>query len=139
MAELKTKPTEQRPEAYLKQIDDPGRRKDALTLLKLMAAATGEKPTMWGASMVGFGAYHYRYASGREGDSFRLGFASRKAGLTLYLVGLADYAEIVARLGKTKQAKGCLTIRSLADVDEDVLVELLAAAVKHGPRAGEVD
>ena len=132
MAELKTKPSDAGVEEFLQSVPDERKRADSRTLLEMMQAATGAPPQMWGGSIVGFGSYHYTYASGREGDWFVTGFAPRKQNLTLYLVGgLESHAELLAKLGKHKTGKGCLYINRLADVDRDVLAELLAAAVQE--------
>ena len=129
MAELKTKPTAASVEAFLEAIPDARRRQDCRTIAGLMRQATGCEPRMWGTGMVGFGDLHYRYASGHEGDTFRLGFAARKAALTLYsAAGLHRFQELLDCLGKHKVGKGCLYIRSLADVDLACLTQLLTAA-----------
>lgn len=117
--------------AFLAGVADPARREDCRALLEILRAATGREPRMWGA-IVGFGDLHYRYASGREGDTFVLGFAARKADLTLYLgAALAAHEGLLAGLGKHKAGKGCLSIRRLADIDVGALGGLLAAAVAH--------
>ncbi len=103
-------------------------QQDCLTLCQLLQQLTGSKPRLWAGKMVGFGQYHYRYASGREGDTFLLGFAVSKTGLTLYAgCELQVDAEIIARLGKVKLAKSCLYLKQLADVDLSVLTPLLQA------------
>jgi len=134
MAELKTKPSDLSVEGFLNSIDDEARRRDALSLLDIMQQVTGTKPKMWGNSIVGFGKRHYRYASGREGDWFLVGFSPRKANLTLYL----SYADIQnealrQKLGKHKTGKGCLYIKQLADVDLSILRELIGQSVKKLP------
>jgi hypothetical protein len=97
-----------------------------------MKRVTGAEPRLWGAVMVGFGSYHYRYESGREGDWFVTGFSPRKGNLTLYIMaGFDRYPELLERLGKFKTGKSCLYVKKLADVDEQVLVELIAASVDH--------
>jgi hypothetical protein len=115
---------------FIAGIDHPVRRADAATLLALYAEVTGLDPVMWGPSIIGYGAYHYRYASGREGDMCRAGFSPRKANLAIYLMhGAADDAEMAdlfARLGKHKMGASCLTIAKLADVDADALRGLIA-------------
>lgn len=127
MAEQKTKPTKVSIAAYLAKIPDEGRRKDCKALVKLMTRATGEKPVMWGPSIVGFGKYHYKYASGHEGDTCIAGFASRKTDLTLYNMGggFAGHEALMKKLGKHKSGKGCLYIKKLADIDLDVLETLI--------------
>ena len=97
-----------------------------------MAEETGEPPRMWGASIVGFGSYHYAYASGREGDWMALGFSPRKANLTLYLMdGFGGYGELLDRLGKHSTGKSCLYIKRLSDVDVDVLREMVRRSYRH--------
>ena len=130
MAENKTKATGASVEAYLAAIEDEARRKDCKVLAKMMAGATKEKPKMWGTSIVGFGSYHYKYPSGHEGDTCLTGFASRKGDITLYL-GAEALAQkpLMSKLGKHKVGKGCLYIRSLADVDVTVLEKLVTGSV----------
>ncbi len=132
MAELKTKSSDASVEEFLQSVPDERKRADSRTLLEMMQAATGAPPQMWGSSIVGFGSYHYTYASGREGDWFVTGFAPRKQNLTLYFMGGFDQrADLLAKLGKHKLGKGCLYINRLGDVDRDVLAELIAAAVQE--------
>lgn len=128
MAELKTRPTGDDVEEFLRAVPEPA-QSDCRELVAIMRAATGAEPVMWGSSIVGFGDVHYRYASGREGDWFRVGFSPRKRALTLYLMaGVDRHADVLARLGKHTTGKGCVYVRSLADVDRDVLVELIGDA-----------
>jgi hypothetical protein len=130
MAEQKTKPTPASVEDFVKAIDDPKRREDCLTLIALMKKTTKCEPKMWGASIVGFGDHHYRYESGREGDTFVLGFSPRKDAITVYLCRALDrFQETLDQLGKHKTGKGCLYIRRLEDVDGSVLATLLKKAV----------
>ena len=132
MAELKTKPTEQSVEAFLNAIPDEQKRADAFAIVKLMKQVTRLEPVMWGGSIVGFGRYHYKYASGHEGDSCLVGFSPRKQNHTLYLMlGLADYTDLLAKLGKHKTGKGCLYINQLADVDVPTLKELVKQSMQH--------
>ena len=132
MAELKTKPTAQSVKAFIDGLPDETLRKDCRVILRMMKAATKAQPKMWGPSIVGFGDYHYRYASGREGDWFLAGFSPRKANLTLYLMsGLGPHAALLKKLGKFKTSKSCLYIKKLDDVDVDVLEQLIKASVKH--------
>ena len=132
MAELKTKLTKASVDGFLKQIDDEGRRKDCQALVRLMKRAVKAEPRMWGSSIIGFGDYRYKYASGREGDWFLAGFSPRKQDLTLYIVsGFDRYKPLMAKLGKHKAAGSCLHIKRLADVDVAVLEELVSASVKH--------
>jgi hypothetical protein len=127
----KTQSTASGPEAYFAQISDPARRADCEALAAMMQKATGEPAKMWGPGIVGFGSYHYKYESGREGDMCKLGFASRKDAMALYGLGIEANAELVAKLGKHKAGKGCLYIRKLDDVDAKVLKQLLAAGAKQ--------
>jgi len=132
MAENKTKPTDQNVEEYLNQVSDERRRQDCFTVLKLMKRITGKKPRMWGDTLVGFGSYHYKYASGREGDFFLAGFSPRKQNLAIYIVaGLDKYPELLDKLGKFKTGKSCLYIKSIEDVDMSVLEELVKRSVKQ--------
>jgi Domain of unknown function (DU1801) len=135
MAASKSKQADPGVETFLNGLSDPSRRRDCLALLEIMKKATKSEPKMWGASIVGFGDLHYRYDSGREGDTFVLGFASRKADLTLYLgPALAALEESLKRLGKHKVGKGCLYIRSLADVDLAALRALLSEAATRNAK-----
>lgn len=131
MAELKTKPTGADVSEFLHGIKPPERRADCVAVAKMMEAIAGEKGRMWGKSMVGFGSYHYRYASGREGDWFITGFSPRKQDLTLYIMsGFAEHDTLLARLGKYRTGKSCLYLKRLADVDLEVLRQLITASVK---------
>jgi hypothetical protein len=130
MAENKTKATDVGVENYLSAIEDGSRRADCETLVRLMTKATQEQPKMWGTSIVGFGIYHYRYESGREGESPLIGFASRKGDITLYLESsFPGYENFLSKLGKHKTGKGCLYIRRLSDVDLDVLEQLITPSL----------
>lgn len=138
MAELKTKPTAQSVDAYLKGIQDERKRHDAFTLTALMQKVTRHEPKMWGSSIVGFGTYHYKYASGREGDTCLAGFSPRKAALTLYInAGLDRYGRLLEKLGKHTRGVGCLYIKSLDDVDLETLEQILRNAVKDTPKASQ--
>jgi hypothetical protein len=129
-SENKTQPTETDPEAFIAAVEHPVRRADALTLLAMMRRLTGEEARMWGPSIIGFGQYHYKYDSGREGDFMRTGFSPRKSGQVIYIMpGYANYTLILDRLGKFKEGKSCLYITKLADVDMDVLEELIQAGL----------
>jgi len=129
MAENKTKATDASVQDYLAAIADDRRRKDCEALAKLMTQATKLPPRMWGTSIIGFGSYHYRYESGREGDSCLVGFSSRKADISVYgLHGAADAEKLLSKLGRHKAGKGCVYIRALADVDLTVLAQLVASA-----------
>lgn len=130
MAELKTKPTDASVRAFIDGVADDRRRQDCLTLVDILREATGAEPTMWGQSIVGLGHYHYKYASGREGDWFLVGFSPRKQDLALYIMaGLSRYPSLMAKLGRHKTGKSCLYVRRLADVDLDVLRELVRESV----------
>jgi len=130
MAENKTKATAKSVPDFLNSIEDPVRKKDCLTISAMMEELSGSKPKMWGDSIVGFGNYHYKYASGREGDWFQVGFSPRKHALTLYIMGYLEfYQEILDKLGKYKHGKGCLYIKNLDDVDLDVLKKLIVTSI----------
>lgn len=135
MAELKTQPTDASVEDFLNSIHDEKKRQDSFTILELMREVTQTEPKLWGASLVGFGRYHYRYASGHAGDSFLTGFSPRKQNLTLYIMaGFDQYAELLAKLGKYKTGKACLYIKKIEDVDLEVLKELIERSVEHMAR-----
>ena len=130
MAANKTLPTPADARDYLSAIEDPSRRADCLALAALMERITGQPPVMWGASIVGFGSYHYRYASGREGDACLVGFAPRKGDISIYLsCGVEERAALLDKLGRHKMGKGCLYVRTLADIDLAVLEELVRASI----------
>lgn len=130
MAELKTKPTDASVTDYLNSIENEQVRKDCFAILEMMREATHAEPQMWGDSIVGFGTYHYVYASGREGDWPLTGFAARKQNITLYIMlGFEQYEGLLARLGKHTHAKSCLYIKRLSDINQPVLVELIQASV----------
>jgi Domain of unknown function (DU1801) len=132
MAKLKTHPTRASVSAFLKAVADESRRKDCQTLVRIMKHAVGAEPRMWGPRIVGFGHYHYKYASGRENDWFLVGFSPRKQDLTVYIMtGFDRHDAILSRLGKYKTSKSCLYIKRLADVDVAVLQELITASVQH--------
>src|SRR5271167_4904280 len=130
MAENKTKPTTIGVAAFIDDIADPTRRTDAKALVKLMQGVSGEKPRMWGPSIVGFGSCHYKYESGREGDMPLVGFSPRKTASVLYgAIGFAGAEKLLAQLGKHTMGKGCLYIKKLADVDQKVLETLVVKSV----------
>ena len=130
MAENRTKPTELSVAKFIDAIPDPTRRADAKALVKLMQDAAGEKPKMWGPSIIGFGSYHYKYDSGREGDMPLIGFSPRKAATVLYgLIGSSDSKVFLPKLGKHTTGKGCLYIKKLADVDQQVLEGMIAKSL----------
>lgn len=135
---LKTQPTDSDVEALLGAIDDPARQADARALCTLMTEVTGEPPVVWGSSIVGFGSFVYRVTKGQPERWFPVGFASRKADLTIYLgTGMEPWRALVDRLGKHKEGRGCLYVKRLADVDAAVLRELVAAA--HASPVGAVE
>lgn len=132
MAENKTQPTASDVESFLVQVEPEARREDALVLDALFRRVTGEEPVMWGESMIGYGSYHYKYDSGREGDFFRTGFSPRKAKHSIYLMGGYCDAptgkwtgELLEKLGPHSRGKSCLYVTRLARVDMDVLEELV--------------
>lgn len=132
MAELKTKQNKASVAAFLNAIDDKQKRADAKKVAALMRAATGSRAKMWGTAIVGFGSYHYKYASGREGDWMLVGFSPRKQNLTLYIMpGFSKFDGLMAKLGKHSTGKSCLYIKQLADVDMKVLERLINESVKH--------
>src|ERR1017187_7166549 len=130
MADNKTKPTKLSVAAFIEALTDRSSRADAKALVKLMQSATGEKPKMWGPSIIGFGSYHYTYESGREGDAPLIGFSPRKAATVLYgATECGDSEALLARLGKHSTGKGCLYIKKLADVDQEVLETMVVKSV----------
>ena len=126
MAENKTKPTDKSVTDYLNSIDNNKRREDSIVVLKLMKKITGMKPKMWGPSIVGFGSYHYKYATGREGDMAMIGFSPRKQNLTIYFMdGFDKYESLLKKLGKFKTSVSCLYINKLEEIDLSVLTKML--------------
>ncbi len=126
----KTRATDADVTAFLEAVGHPGRRADALALDRLFRDVTGWRPRMWGPTMVGYGQYHYVYASGREGDMLATGFSPRKSNLSIYIMpGYRDYSAILARLGKHRHGKSCLYVNKLADIDTGVLEELIRAGL----------
>jgi hypothetical protein len=131
MAELKTKRTNASVNAFLNKVPDETYRKDCKALVRMMKDASKAQPKMWGPSIIGFGDYRYKYASGRENDWFVIGFSPRKQDLTLYLMtGFAQYDTLMAKLGKHKTSKHCIHIKRLSDIDPAVLQKLLSTSVK---------
>jgi len=131
MAEVKTKPTNESVEKFLNKVSDEERRADCFAVAKIMEEITGEKPKMWGPSIVGFGSYHYKYASGREGDWPITGFSPRKKDLTLYLMmGYEKYKDLLEKLGKHSGGKSCLYINRLSDVHVPTLKKVIKVSVK---------
>lgn len=132
MAELKTKITKASVDKFIKGIKDEQVREDCIKIAEMMQKVTKTEPKMWGTSIVGFGSYHYKGASGREGDWFLTGFSPRKQNLTLYLMGgFQENEELLASLGKYSTGKGCLYIKKLEDVNSKVLKELVSRSVKR--------
>ena len=131
MSDMKTKPTDVKAEDFLEAVEHPTRKADGFELLKIMKEITKKEPVMWGPSIVGFGSYHYKYATGREGDWPITGFSPRKQRLTVYIMpGFDEYEDLLERLGKHKVGVSCLYINKLADVDISVLKELIAKSVE---------
>ncbi len=130
MAELKTKPTAMSVTAFMNAIEDKTQRADCKAIAAMMRKATGKRAKMWGSSMVGYGSYHYKYASGREGDYFLTGFSPRKQATSVYIMaGFSGYDALMKKLGKYKTGKSCLYIKKLSDVDEKVLEQLIRKSV----------
>lgn len=134
MSEQKTKPHTGDVAAFIAQVPDPIKQADSQTLIELMQSLTGEPPVLWG-TMVGFGQYHYHYASGHEGDAFLVGFAPRKAEFSLYLMGCygsdeqAEIDALLSKLGRHRMGKACLYVKRLSDIDLDVLAELARRSI----------
>src|SRR5215467_4602858 len=132
MAENKTTPNDQDVEQFLNSVPDEQKRRDSFTILELMKQVTRMEPRMWGSSIVGFGSYHYKYESGREGDTIIAGFSPRKQNLTLYHMGGFEQSnDLLKQLGKHTTGKGCLYIKRLDDVDLPTLKCLIEESVKH--------
>ncbi|MCA9899936.1 MAG: DUF1801 domain-containing protein [Ardenticatenaceae bacterium] len=131
MSENKTRPTDLDVTEFLTNVDHQTRREDGFALLEMMKEITGETAVLWG-SIVGFGSYHYKYESGREGDMPLIGFSPRKQSMTVYIMpGFDEYDEMLGKLGKHKIGKACLYINKLADVDETILRQLIKQAYDH--------
>ncbi|MFX0082606.1 MAG: DUF1801 domain-containing protein [Candidatus Hodarchaeota archaeon] len=132
MTELKTRPNDKSVMEFLNKVENTRRREDSFEILKLMSEVTEEEPKMWGDSIIGFGSYHYKYASGREADWLQIGFSPRKQSLTIYIMdGFEKYKELLDKLGKHKTGKSCLYINKLEDVSIPVLKEIMIGSVKH--------
>jgi hypothetical protein len=132
MAENKTVATSASVEEFLAAVEHPVRRADGLRLLELMSGITGQPAEMWGPTIVGFGTYHYKYDTGREGDTAAVGFSPRKASLSLYgLTYGPEASELLGRLGKHRTGAGCLYVNKLQDVDESVLAELIRIGYRY--------
>jgi hypothetical protein len=125
VAENKTKPSEVSVDAFLESVEHPARRAEGKEVRGIMERVTGEPAVMWGPSIIGFGSYHYRYASGREGDAPRVGYSPRSANLVLYVGGFPEFEELLAKLGKHKRSKACLYLNKLGEVNIAVLEEIV--------------
>jgi hypothetical protein len=135
MAEMKTKPTGEDVVQFLNAIVDEKKRHDSFTVMEIMREVTQEEPKLWASSMVGFCDHHYKYESGREGDTFLIGFAPRKGELTLYGLRAGENAEqLLEKLGKFKSGKGCLYIKRIEDIDLSVLRQLIRQALENKSR-----
>ncbi len=133
MAELKTKPNSANINDFLSKVENEQKRADSYKILELMKKVTGEEPIMWGNSIIGFGNYHYKYASGREGDWFLTGFSPRKQNFSIYLMSCENeknLSQLFSKLGKHKTGKSCLYFNKLADIDINVFEELIQQSVK---------
>ena len=130
MTQNKTVQTDASVDEFIASITHPTRRQDAAVLVDLFTKTTGYAPQMWGDSIVGFGQYHYRYATGREGDFLATGFSPRKSNLSIYIMpGYGDFSNILQNLGKRKLGKSCLYVNKLADIELDVLAQLITAGL----------
>nr|WP_314442228.1 DUF1801 domain-containing protein [uncultured Sphingomonas sp.] len=136
MADTKTKPTLADVTTFLDAVEPPVRREDGRTLRALFEQVSGEPATLWGPSIIGFGSYHYRYASGHEGDAPRIGFSPRKGSLVFYLHHYDGYDADLSRLGKHKPGKGCLYVNRLSDVDADVLESMIRKSWNSSDQPG---
>ena len=135
MSDLKTKRHDGDVRAFIASVENVRRREDAFALLDLMQTVMGEAPALWGPSIIGFGSYHYKYESGREGDMPLAAFSPSKQNLVIYIsTGFDQYDALMARLGKHKTSKACLYINKLADVDQDVLIEVIKRSAEHAAR-----
>jgi hypothetical protein len=131
MVELKTKPTDESVEEFLNTVDHPRKKADSFELLKIMKEVTQEEAIMWGTSIIGFGSYHYKYASGREGNWFIVGFSPRKRSLTVYLtLRLEEINDLLGKLGKHRVGKGCLYINKLSDIDTNILKKIIKKTIE---------
>ena len=132
MAENKTQPTKASVTSFIAAIEDEQRRAEVRKVAAMMRKATGKKAQMWGPSIVGYGTYHYKYASGREGDFMITGFSPRKQALTVYILpGFENFETLMSKLGKYRTGKSCLYIKRLSDVDDKVLERLISESVKY--------
>ena len=132
MAHNKTKPTPQKGSEFIAGIEDKVKRDDCRELMKLMSGITGNRAKMWGASIVGYGKYHYKYESGREGDFFLTGFSPRKQALSIYIIsGFSISPKLMEKLGKYKTGKSCLYVKKLDDIDRSMLAQLVKESVAY--------
>lgn len=132
MSQLKTQKNDASVTDFLNAVPDEKKRRDSFIILELMQKITGEEPVMWGDSIIGFGSYRYKYASGRQGEWFQVGFSPRKQNLTLYIMaGFDNYESLLEKLGKFKTGKSCLYINKLEDIDLDTLHKLIRQSVDH--------
>jgi len=130
MAENKTRQNDSPVEEFINSVDPQQKQKDSRDMIALMKKITGSEPKMWGSSLVGFGQYHYKYASGREGDFFITGFSPRKTAFTVYIMpGFSEYGDLMKKLGPCKTGKSCLYLKNLDVVDRDVLEQLITKSV----------
>ena len=140
MAQNKTVPGKASVTAFIKAIEDPQRRGEVRKVAAMMREATGSRAKMWGTSIIGFGRYHYKYDSGREGDFMITGLSPRKQALTVYIMpGFSDFEPLMKKLGTYKTGKSCLYIKRLTDVDEKVLKRLIVESVKYMRKNYETD
>ena len=132
MSQNKTRPNTTSVTSFLDSVEDEIQRRDSHTLISIMKGITGEGPVMWGPSIIGFGSYHYKYDSGREGDMMLTGFSPRKQSLSLYIMaGFTKYEALLQKLGKHKTGRSCLYIKRLSEINTDVLMELIKASYNH--------
>jgi hypothetical protein len=132
MTQNKTRPNSASVTTFLDSVEDETKKQDSYRLIDIMKEITGEEPVMWGPSIIGFGSYHYKYDSGREGDMLLTGFSPRKQNLSLYIMaGFSKYESLMQELGKYKTGKSCLYIKRLSDVNIDVLKQLIKASFDH--------
>jgi len=132
MAENKTQPTKESVDEFINKVDSEQKRNDSYRLIELMRKTSGCEPVMWGSSIIGFGNYHYRYESGREGDAPLIGFSPRKSAISLYVfTGLDDHLDLLKGLGKYKKGKACIYVKKLYDIDTKVLENLMKTTINY--------
>ncbi len=132
MSANKTRPNNASVISFLDKVEDQVQKRDSYTLIDILKEITGEEPVIWGSSIIGFGSYHYKYDSGREGDMMLTGFSPRKQNLSLFIMaGFTKYEKLMQKLGKYKTGKSCLYIKRLSDINMDVLTELIKASYNH--------